>query len=105
MWNQDKVKEVIQSDKVVIFGKGSRFEPMCGFTAKAIRIMDQYLADYTVVNIFDDENIRPSLVAVSGWPTTPQLFINGELIGGSDIMEELAKTGALKNKLTAAKAL
>ncbi len=105
MWNKDKIKEVVTKDKVVIFGKGSRFEPMCGFTAKAIQIMDRLLPDYTVVNIFDDAQIRPSLIEYSGWPTTPQLFINGELIGGSDIIEELLGSGELKAKLQAAGAL
>lgn len=105
MWNEDKIKEIVTRDKVVLFGKGTRFEPMCGFTAKAIHIMDRLLPDYTVVNIFDDPTIRPALVSYSGWPTTPQLFIQGELIGGSDIMEELLGSGELKAKLEAAGAL
>ncbi|QDU68587.1 Grx4 family monothiol glutaredoxin [Engelhardtia mirabilis] len=101
MWNKDKVEETVKADKVVLFAKGSRFQPMCGFSAKAMDILSRYTENFTVVNIFDDENIRPSLISFSNWPTTPQLFIDGEFIGGSDIMEELMKNGELETKLKA----
>ncbi len=105
MWNPDKIREIVQQDKVVLFGKGTRFQPMCGFTAKAIGIIDRLVPDYTMVNIFDDDGIRPALVSFSGWPTTPQLFIGGELIGGSDIMEEMLNSGDLQKKLQEAGAI
>ena len=101
MWNEEKIAETVKADKVVLFAKGTRFQPMCGFSAKAIDIMERLGTDFTVVNIFDDESIRPALVAFSKWPTTPQLFINGELIGGSDIMEEMLNSGDLQAKLEA----
>jgi len=101
MWNKDKVAETVQADQIVLFAKGSRGQPMCGFSAKAMEILSRYTENFTVVNIFDDESIRPSLIAFSNWPTTPQLFIGGELIGGSDIMEELMNSGDLETKLKA----
>ena len=101
MWTKDTVAETVKSDKLVLFAKGTRYQPMCGFSAKAIDILERLGKDFTVVNIFDDETIRPSLVAYSNWPTTPQLFVGGELIGGSDIMEEMLNSGDLQAKLEA----
>jgi monothiol glutaredoxin len=102
MWTNDTIRNTLTSDKVVLFAKGSRYQPMCGFSAKAIQILEQLTENFTVVNIFDDPSIRPALVAFSNWPTTPQLFIQGALIGGCDIMEELWKSGQLKSQLAAA---
>lgn len=102
MWTPDKIRETVTSDKVVLFSKGSRYQPMCGFSAKAIGILERLTDEFTVVNIFDDPSIRPALVSFSNWPTTPQLFIQGELIGGSDIMEELAVKGELRRRLQSA---
>jgi monothiol glutaredoxin len=102
MWNKDRVAATVQDNKLVLFTKGSRYEPMCGFSKKAIDILSRLTQDFEVINIFDDPNIRPSLIAYSNWPTTPQLFIDGELIGGSDIMEELYHSGELKQKVDAA---
>ncbi len=102
MWNSDTVKETVQSDKLVLFAKGTRFQPMCGFSAKAIDILERLGKEFTVVNIFDDESIRPALVSFSNWPTTPQLFVGGELVGGSDIMEEMLNSGDLQAKMEAA---
>ena len=102
MWNSDTVKETVTSDKLVLFAKGTRFQPMCGFSAKAIDILERLGKEFTVVNIFDDESIRPALVSFSNWPTTPQLFVGGELVGGSDIMEEMLNSGDLQAKMEAA---
>ena len=102
MWNADKIKETIDSDKIVVFAKGTRMQPMCGFSAKALDILSSYGKPFTVVNIFDDPEIRPALVSFSQWPTTPQLFIEGEFIGGSDIMLEMFESGDLQKKLQAA---
>ena len=102
MWNEDKIKETIASDKIVVFAKGTRMQPMCGFSAKALDILGSYGKPFTVVNIFDDPNIRPSLVNHSQWPTTPQVFIQGELIGGSDTAEAMHNNGELKAKIDAA---
>lgn len=102
MWNADKIKETIASDKIVVFAKGTRMQPMCGFSAKALDILSTYGKPFTVVNIFDDPEIRPALVSYSQWPTTPQVFVAGELLGGSDTAEELHNNGQLKEKIDAA---
>lgn len=102
MWNTDKVQEEVRSEPIVLFAKGSKEQPMCGFSAKAMDILARAGKPYKVINIFDDANIRPALVEFSQWPTTPQLFVAGELIGGSDIMEELFNSGELAKKIDAA---
>ncbi|MEZ5987691.1 MAG: Grx4 family monothiol glutaredoxin [Planctomycetota bacterium] len=105
MWNPEKVKEIVESHKVVCFGKGTKLQPMCGFTHRAIQILAQTGADFEVVNIFDDPAIRPSLVQVTNWPTTPQVFIGGEFVGGSDIVLEMFESGELQKKLSEAGAI
>lgn len=102
MWNKDKVQETVQADSIVIFAKGTRQQPMCGFSHRAIDIMERFGKPFTVVNIFEDPTIRPALVDFSSWPTTPQVFINGELLGGSDIVQEMFDNGELKKKVESA---
>ncbi len=102
MWDESKIDEVVKNNTMVIFGKGSKSMPMCGFTAKAVDIASRLGRPFEVVNIFDDPSIRPALVSYSKWPTTPQLFIDGEFIGGSDVMEELFDKGELQTKVQAA---
>lgn len=99
MYTKENIQEIVTSKPVVLFGKGTRFEPMCGFTARAIDILDRIGTDFEVVNIFDDESIRPSLIEYSSWPTTPQLFVNGEFVGGGDIMVELFEKGELQKMI------
>ena len=101
MWNEDKIKETVQSHSLTLFAKGTKEQPMCGFSARAIDILGRIGKPFHVVNIFDDPNIRPALVNFSNWPTTPQLFIQGELIGGSDIMLEMFESGELQKKVDA----
>ncbi len=102
MWNTDQVKKVIADNKIVIFAKGTKEQPMCGFSNRAIEIMNRIGQPFEVVNIFDDPNIRPALVETTGWPTTPQVFVSGEMIGGSDIALELFQSGELQKKVDAA---
>ena len=99
MWNEQKIAEVVKTNKVVVFAKGTKMQPMCGFSANAIHWINQLQKPFTVVNIFDDETIRPALIEYSGWPTTPQIFVGGELLGGSDIVEELFESGELQKKV------
>lgn len=101
-WNTQRIDEIVKNHKVVVFAKGTKMQPMCGFSAHAMDILNRMGRPYEVVNIFDDPNIRPSLIGYSNWPTTPQVFIQGELLGGSDIVEEMLKNGELKKKLDAA---
>ena len=102
MWNKEEVARIVGDNKIVVFAKGTKEQPMCGFSARAIQIMTHVGKPFEVINIFDDPNIRPSLVEYSEWPTTPQLFVNGELIGGSDIALELYESGELQKKVEAA---
>ena len=101
MWNRDKIAELVQQNPILIFAKGTKEQPMCGFSHRAIQIMPAVGAPFEVVTIFDDANIRPSLVEFSNWPTTPQLFVGGELIGGSDIALEMFESGELQKKVEA----
>ena len=102
MWNKEKIQQTVEQHKVVIFAKGTKREPMCGFSARAIDVLNRTGRPFEVINIFDDPDIRPSLVEYSNWPTTPQVFIDGELIGGSDIALEMFQSGELQKKLDAA---
>ncbi len=102
MWTKEDIEKVVTDNKIVVFGKGTKEQPMCGFTHRAIQIMAQVGKPFEVVNIFDDESIRPALVSYSEWPTTPQLFVAGEFIGGSDTALELYETGELQKKVASA---
>ncbi len=99
MWTPENVKEKVEKNKIVIFAKGNKDMPMCGFSARAIGIVKLYEKPFEVVNIFDDPSIRPALVQFSQWPTTPQVFLDGELLGGSDILMEMHEAGTLKQKI------
>lgn len=99
MWNSEAIKKIVTDNRIVLFAKGTKAQPMCGFSHSAIQVMTQIGEDFEVINIFDDPGIRPALVEFSNWPTTPQLFIGGELIGGSDIVLEMYKNGELQTKL------
>ncbi len=98
MWNKDRIAEIVGVAKLVIFAKGTRQAPQCGFSARAFTILDQLGKPYEVVDIFEHPDIRPALVEHSSWPTTPQVFLNGELLGGSDIIFEMFQNGELQKK-------
>jgi monothiol glutaredoxin len=102
MWTEEQVKNAIDTNKLLIFGKGTKFEPMCGFTARAIDIYSRLGKPFEVVNIFEDESIRGALTSYTNWPTTPQCFVAGEMIGGSDIAAEMFESGELQKKVEAA---
>ncbi len=99
MWSKQDIDRVVKENKLVVFAKGTKEQPMCGFSHRAIHVMGLMGQPFEVVNIFDDPSIRPALVEYSGWPTTPQVFINGELIGGSDIVMEMYESGELQKKI------
>ncbi|MCA8941975.1 MAG: Grx4 family monothiol glutaredoxin [Planctomycetes bacterium] len=96
------VKSIVSEHKIVIFAKGTKDQPMCGFSHRAIQVMSMLGKPFEVVNIFDDESIRPALVEATGWPTTPQVFIGGEMVGGSDIVLEMYESGELQKKVDSA---
>ena len=95
----DKIKRDISDNKIMLYMKGTKEMPMCGFSATVVNILNIHNVDYQTENVLTDNNIRHELSKYSNWPTIPQLFVNGELIGGCDIAIELHKTGQLKDML------
>jgi monothiol glutaredoxin len=91
----DRIREVIENEPVALFMKGTPQFVMCGNSGRALEALRQAGAPVTAVDILPDPSIRQELQALSGWPTIPQLFVGGELIGGADIAQELAESGEL----------
>jgi monothiol glutaredoxin len=92
---RDRIQNVIQDEPVTLFMKGTPQFIMCGNSDRALRALREAGAPVTAVDVLPDPSIRQELSAVSGWPTIPQVFVKGELIGGADITEELAASGEL----------
>ena len=96
---REQIKDVIENEPVALFMKGTPQFVMCGNSDRALRALRNAGAPVTAVDILPDPAIRQELSSLSGWPTIPQVFIKGELVGGADIVEELAATGELDRKL------
>ena len=96
---REQIQEVIENEPVVLFMKGTPQFVMCGNSDRALRALHQAGAPVSAVDILPDPAIRQELSALSGWPTIPQVFVKGELVGGADIVEELAASGELVRKL------
>ena len=96
---RDDIKRTIESEDVVVFMKGTPERVFCGNSARALEALRAAGAPVTAVDVLPDPAIRQELSALSNWPTIPQVFIRGELVGGADIVEELAETGELREKL------
>ena len=99
---RDRIQSVVTDEPVALFMKGTPEFIMCGNSDRALRALRAAGAPVTAVNILPDPRIRQELSDLSGWPTIPQVFIRGELVGGADIVEELAATGELEQKLQGA---
>ena len=96
-----RIDELVKSNDVVLFMKGSALFPQCGFSSRAIAILDRLGATYETVDVLQDQDIRQGIKAYSDWPTIPQLYVKGEFVGGSDIMMEMFESGELQQLLTA----
>ena len=96
---RSRINDVIENEPVALFMKGTPSFAMCGNSQRALQALRGAGAPVTAVDILPDPQIRQELSALSGWPTIPQVFVGGELIGGADIVEELAETGELERKL------
>jgi monothiol glutaredoxin len=96
---RDRIKQVIDTSPVALFMKGTPAFCMCGNSQRAVQALRGAGAPFTAVDVLPDPRIRHELSSLSGWPTIPQVFVGGELIGGADIVEELAATGELERKL------
>jgi monothiol glutaredoxin len=92
----DKIKDVIETSDVTLFMKGTPQFAMCGNSGRALEALRRAGASVTAVDILPDPQIRQDLSAISGWPTIPQVFVKGELIGGADIVEQLESSGELE---------
>lgn len=99
MKTSDKIRRQIQENPVILYMKGSPAEPKCGFSAKAVAAMSTTGFDFAYVDVLAFPRIREALPEVSDFPTFPQLFINGEIIGGSDIIEAMLASGELLSML------
>jgi monothiol glutaredoxin len=97
----DRIKEVIDGSDVAIFMKGTPSFVMCGNSGRALEALRRAGAPVTAVDVLPDPAIRQDLTAISGWPTIPQVFVKGELVGGADIVEELEASGELEQTLRA----
>ena len=95
----EKIQEVIDGSDVVLFMKGTPAIVMCGNSDRALKALRRAGASVTAVDVLPDPLIRQELTAISGWPTIPQVFVKGELVGGADITQELAESGELKQIL------
>jgi monothiol glutaredoxin len=98
---QQRIEKILTENKVVLFMKGTPQFPMCGFSARAIAILADLGAQFQSVNILEDQEIREGIKVYGNWPTIPQLYVNKQLIGGSDIMMEMYESGELQTALKA----
>jgi monothiol glutaredoxin len=95
-----RIDDLVKANAVVLFMKGSPLFPQCGFSSKAIAILDHLNVEYESVDVLQDMEIRQGIKAYSDWPTIPQLYVNGEFLGGSDIMMEMYEAGELQAMVT-----
>ena len=100
-----KIQEQLKSNPVVLYMKGTPDFPQCGFSASAVRTLEACGASFAYVNIFEDPELRDALKRFSNWPTYPQLYVRGELVGGSDILTEIYQKGELQQLLQEAGAV
>lgn len=96
---RERIASAIEGDRVVLFMKGDRDIPQCGFSAAVVQILDSLKTDYTTIDVLSDPEIRSGIKSYSDWPTIPQLYVGGEFIGGCDIVCEMYETGELREKL------
>jgi monothiol glutaredoxin len=92
----ERIKAFVEEVPVVLFMKGDRMFPQCGFSGKSVQILEACGADYETVNVLADDEVRQGIKDYSSWPTVPQLYVGGEFIGGSDILTDLYESGDLQ---------
>lgn len=99
---QEEIKKVVTENRVVLFMKGSKQFPQCGFSARAVQILQAAgCTDFVTVNVLENDAVRQGIKEYANWPTIPQLYVNGEFLGGSDIMMEMFEAGELQEVLKA----
>ncbi|MBI4180236.1 Grx4 family monothiol glutaredoxin [bacterium] len=92
----DRIKKDIESNKIILYIKGTKEQPMCGFSAQAVAIFSQLGVPFETRDVLDGSGLREALPQHSNWPTFPQVFVNGELVGGCDIVTEMYEKGELQ---------
>ena len=97
--SQNRVADLVNNNDVVLFMKGTALFPQCGFSSRAVAILDRLGAKYQTVDVLQDPEIRQGIKEYSDWPTVPQLYVHGEFVGGSDIMMEMFENGELQELL------
>jgi monothiol glutaredoxin len=97
----ERISQIVNANDVVLFMKGTPLFPQCGFSSRAVAILDRLGAQYETVDVLQDAEIRQGIKAYSEWPTIPQLYVKGEFVGGSDIMMEMFESGELQQLLGA----
>jgi monothiol glutaredoxin len=96
---QKEIADLLRNHRIVLFMKGTRHLPQCGFSAAALEILRGYTEDFQTVNVLEDMEVRQGVKEFSNWPTIPQLYVDGKFIGGSDILRELHASGELEGIL------
>lgn len=91
-----RIKDQVENNKIMIYMKGTPDMPMCGFSAKTVSLFHSYGVPFESANVLEDDDLRQSIKQFSNWPTIPQVYINGQFVGGSDICNELHMSGELK---------
>ena len=97
----ERIDALVKSNDVVLFMKGSALFPQCGFSSRAVAILDHLGVPYETVDVLQDQEIRGGIKDYSEWPTIPQLYVKGEFVGGSDIMMEMFESGELQQLVSA----
>jgi len=96
---RSRIDEIVKKNEIVLFMKGTSLFPQCGFSSRAIAILERLGANYETVDVLQDPEIRDGIKQYSDWPTIPQLYVKGEFVGGSDIMMEMYENGELQQLL------
>ena len=93
---EERIRQAVEGNDVVLFMKGTPLFPQCGFSSRAVAILDHLGVEYASADVLQDPELRDGIKAYSNWPTVPQLYIKGEFVGGSDIMMEMFEAGELQ---------
>ncbi len=98
---KERIAEIVGKNDIVLFMKGTTLFPQCGFSRRAVAILDHLGVPFETVDVLQDQEIRAGIKDYSDWPTIPQLYVKGEFVGGSDIMMEMFESGELQQLVTA----
>ncbi|MEQ9549772.1 MAG: Grx4 family monothiol glutaredoxin [Coleofasciculus sp. G3-WIS-01] len=99
---KERIDQLVNQEKIVVFMKGTKLMPQCGFSNNVVQILNTLGVSYETVNVLDEPEVRQGIKEYSNWPTIPQVYVNGEFIGGSDVMIELYQNGELQQMVEVA---